>query len=196
MSFNFFTPLPTLATLCLIIAILEGIKWYLVVFLICIFLFINGIVFIDHLDSFLWRNVYSKLLSIFKLSGLSFYCWVVCILCMFCIFLSVMWFTDIVFHHMACEAFFFFFSFWLCSAACDWASQVVLVVKNPLANAGDARNVGLIPGSGRFPWGGNGNPLHYSSLANPLDTGSYLATVHGITKSQTQRCTHVWLEGS
>ena len=46
------------------------------------------------------------------------------------------------------------------------ASQVVLVVKNLPANAGDA---GLIPGSGRSPGGGNGNPLQYSSLVNPMD---------------------------
>ena len=67
-SFNFFTPLPTLATLCLIIAILEGMKWYLIVLLIFIFLFINDI-FIDHLDLFLWKKVIwkkeSKLLPIF-----------------------------------------------------------------------------------------------------------------------------------
>ena len=49
------------------------------------------------------------------------------------------------------------------------ASQVVLVVKNPLANAGDTRDVGLIPGLGRFPGVENGNPLQYSS--NPETTG-------------------------
>ena len=43
-----------------------------------------------------------------------------------------------------------------------WASQVVLVVKNPPANAGDVRDLGLIPGSGRSPGGGHGNPLQYS----------------------------------
>ena len=44
---------------------------------------------------------------------------------------------------------------------------MVLVVKNLPADEGDARNVGLIPGSGRFPGGGNGNPLQYSCLENP-----------------------------
>ena len=52
------------------------------------------------------------------------------------------------------------------------ASQALLVVKNPPANAGDARDVGLIPGSGRFPGGGHGNPLQYSCLENPMDRGA------------------------
>ena len=52
-----------------------------------------------------------------------------------------------------------------------WASQVVLVVKNPPANAGDVRDLGLIPGSGRFPGGGHGNPLQHSCLENPIDQG-------------------------
>ena len=49
----------------------------------------------------------------------------------------------------------------------DWASQVVLVVKNPLANAGDTRDMSSISGLGRSPGGGNGNPLQYSCLENP-----------------------------
>ena len=57
------------------------------------------------------------------------------------------------------------------------------VVKNPPANAGDA---GSIPGSGRSPGGGNGNPLQYSCLENSMDRGAWQATVHGVTKSQTQ----------
>ena len=67
------------------------------------------------------------------------------------------------------------------------ASQVALVVKNPSANAGDARDVGSIPGSGRSPGGGHGNPLQYSCLENPMDRGAWQATVHGAAKSQTQR---------
>ena len=47
------------------------------------------------------------------------------------------------------------------------------VVKNPPANAGDARDVGLIPGLGRYPGGGNGNPLQYFCLGNPRDRGAY-----------------------
>ena len=65
------------------------------------------------------------------------------------------------------------------------ASQMVLVVNNPLANAGDIRDVGLIPGSGRSPGGGHGNPLQYSCLGNPMDRGAWHATVHGVSKSQT-----------
>ena len=51
----------------------------------------------------------------------------------------------------------------------DWASEVVLVVKNPLANAGDTRDTGSIPGLGRSSEGGNGKPLQYSYLENPMD---------------------------
>ena len=67
----------------------------------------------------------------------------------------------------------------------QWASQVVLVVKNPPTNAGDIRDTGSVPGSERFPRGGNGNPLQYSCLENPMDGGAWRATVHGITESQT-----------
>ena len=62
---------------------------------------------------------------------------------------------------------------------CNWTSQVALVVKNPLANAGDA---GSIPGLGRSPGGGPSNPLQYSCLENPMDRGAWWATVLGITK--------------
>ena len=57
------------------------------------------------------------------------------------------------------------------------------VGKESPCNAGD---VGLIPGSGRSPGGGHGNPLQYSYLENPRDRGAQRATVHGITKSRTQ----------
>ena len=56
------------------------------------------------------------------------------------------------------------------------------MVKDLLANAGEA---GLIPGSGRFPGGGHGNPLQYSCLENPRNRGAWQATVHRVTKSQT-----------
>ena len=61
--------------------------------------------------------------------------------------------------------------------------QVVLMVKNPPANAEDIRNVGLIPGPGRFPGGGHGNPFPYSCLENPMDRGAWRATIHRATKS-------------
>ena len=61
---------------------------------------------------------------------------------------------------------------------------MVLVERNPPANAGDWRDVGSIPASGRSPGGGQGNPLQYSCLQNPKDRGAWQATVHGITKSQ------------
>ena len=53
-----------------------------------------------------------------------------------------------------------------------WASQVALVVKNPPANAGDLRDVGSIPRLGRSPGVGNGNPLQYSCLKNPIEQRS------------------------
>ena len=56
------------------------------------------------------------------------------------------------------------------------------MVKNPPASAGDA---GLIPESGKSPGDGNGNPLQYSCLENPVDRGTWWATVHGLIKSQT-----------
>ena len=66
-----------------------------------------------------------------------------------------------------------------------WASQEVIVVTNPLANAGDATDAGLIPGSARSPGERNGNPLQYSYLENSMDRGAWWATVHGVPKSQT-----------
>ena len=66
------------------------------------------------------------------------------------------------------------------------ASQVALVVKDPLANAGDIRDAGSIPGLGRSPGGGHGNPLQYSCLKGPMDRGARRAAVHRVTRSQTQ----------
>ena len=57
-----------------------------------------------------------------------------------------------------------------------------LVVKNPPASGGDARDMGSIPESGRSPGEGNGNPLQCSCLGNPMDRGAWWATVHGVTK--------------
>ena len=63
---------------------------------------------------------------------------------------------------------------------------MALVVKNPPANSGDSRDASSIPGSGSSPGGGNGNPFQYSCLENPMGRGAWQATVHGVTKSQTQ----------
>ena len=63
---------------------------------------------------------------------------------------------------------------------------VALVIKNLPANAGDVRDVGSIPGLGRSPAGGHGNPLQYSCLKNPMDRRARWAAVHGVIKSQTQ----------
>ena len=65
------------------------------------------------------------------------------------------------------------------------ACQVVLVVKNPSANAGDVREVNLIPGLGRFLGEGHDNPLQYSCLEDPMDRGAWRVTVHGVTESRT-----------
>ena len=59
---------------------------------------------------------------------------------------------------------------------------MVLVVRNPPANAGDTRDTGSIPGSGRSPGGGNGNPPQYSCLENPVDRGAWWAPVPGVTE--------------
>ena len=67
-----------------------------------------------------------------------------------------------------------------------------LVLKNLPANAGDTRDVGSIPGSGRSPGVGNGNPLQYSCLENPMDRGAWRATVHGVTESGTTEHTGTW----
>ena len=61
--------------------------------------------------------------------------------------------------------------------------QEAQMVKNPPANAGDE---GSIQGSGRSRGKGNGNPLQYACLENPMDRGAWKATVHGVKKSQTR----------
>ena len=63
--------------------------------------------------------------------------------------------------------------------------QVVLAVKNPSVNAGDIRNLNSIPGSGISLGKGNGSPLQYTCLGNPMDRGAWWATVYGLAKSWT-----------
>ena len=72
-----------------------------------------------------------------------------------------------------------------CFSGSPGASQVVLVVKNLSANAGEKGEVYLIPGWGRSPGGGHGSPLQYSCLENPMDRGAWWATVRRVTKSRT-----------
>ena len=67
-----------------------------------------------------------------------------------------------------------------------WASQVALVVKDLPANAGDIRDAGSIPGSGRSPRGGHGNLFQYSCPENPMDRGAWRAAVYRVAKNQTQ----------
>ena len=65
-------------------------------------------------------------------------------------------------------------------------SQVALVVKNLPASARDIRDVGSIPGSGRYPGGGHDIPLQYTCLENTMDGSAWQATVHGVAKSWTR----------
>ena len=69
------------------------------------------------------------------------------------------------------------------------------VVKNPPANAGDSGDSGLIPGSGRSPGGGNGNPVQYSYLGNPVDRGGWQPTVLRVAKSWTGLSAHTCAAG-
>ena len=70
-----------------------------------------------------------------------------------------------------------------------WASQMALEVKNPPANAGKLKDAVLIPGSGRSPGEGHGNPPQYSCLENPTDRGAWWATVDRVAESDTTEAT-------
>ena len=67
---------------------------------------------------------------------------------------------------------------------------MALVVKNPPANTEDVRKAGSIPGWGRSPGGGHGNPLQYSCLESPKDRGAWWATVHGVAELETTEATY------
>ena len=73
---------------------------------------------------------------------------------------------------------------------CLWGFPGGTEVKNLHANARNTRDMDSIPGSGRFPGEGNGNPLQYSCLVNSMDRGAWWAIVHKVAKSQTQLSTH------
>ena len=65
------------------------------------------------------------------------------------------------------------------------------MVKNLPANAGDTRELGLIPGLGRSPGGGNGNLFQHSCLENSIERGAWQATVHGVAESNVTEHTHI-----
>ena len=67
----------------------------------------------------------------------------------------------------------------------DSLPEVALVVKNPPTNAEDIREMGPIPGLGRSPGGGHGNPLQYSCLENSMGKGAWWTIAHRITKGRT-----------
>ena len=69
------------------------------------------------------------------------------------------------------------------------STALVLVINNPLASAADARDPASIPGLGGSPGEGNGNPLQYSCLENPMDRGAWWATVYGVAK-ESDRTEH------
>ena len=68
--------------------------------------------------------------------------------------------------------------------ACLWAAQVVLLIENLPAAAGDGTDTCSIPGLGRAPGGGHGNPLQGSCLENPMSRGAWRATVHGVDTTE------------
>ena len=101
--------------------------------------------------------------------------------------------TTLEFHLCKAVAFFFFsflfFSFlgyFLNLLFFHWTSQVALVIKNSPANAGDVRGIGSIPGWGRSPGRGHGNPFQYSCLENPMDREVWQAKIHMVPQSQTR----------
>ena len=67
---------------------------------------------------------------------------------------------------------------------------MVLVVKKPPVNAGDLKDLGSVPGLGKSPGGGHGNPLQYSCLENPTDRGAWWAAVHGVAESDATEQAH------
>ena len=77
----------------------------------------------------------------------------------------------------------------------NWSNLAAAVVKNQPDNAGDARDVGSVPESGRAPGERNGNPLQYSFLGNSIHRGAWQATVHGVAKSWTRLsvCTYTYI---
>ena len=73
-----------------------------------------------------------------------------------------------------------------------WDYLVAQLVKNPPSNAGDTKDTGLIPGSGKSLGEGNGNPHQYPCLENAMDKGAWQATVNGVTESWTRLSAHAY----
>ena len=74
-----------------------------------------------------------------------------------------------------------------------YRSMAIQLIKTTPANAGDTRDVGSIPGSGRSPRVGNGNPFQYSCLKNPMEREAWQSRVHGLTKNCIRLSTHTLL---
>ena len=87
-----------------------------------------------------------------------------------------------LFFHLLSHIFLNWIALKVVSVSIFMASQVALVVKNSRAIAGDIRDVDSILGSGRFPEGGHGNPLQYSCLENPMDSGTWRAAIRSVCK--------------
>ena len=114
--------------------------------------------------------------------------------CLLDVFYSSVLFFYILITFLSCINVFIFLSVYLLCVyfrvlLCDYeeayvASQISLVEKNVPANAGNIRDMGSIPESGRSTGGGNGNPLQYSCLEDPMDSGAWRAIVHRVNKSQ------------
>ena len=87
-----------------------------------------------------------------------------------------------------------FFFFFFCCTRSSTGFPGGTVVKSPLTKTGNGRDIGSIPGLGRCPGIGNGNPLQYYCLENSMDRGAWQATVHGVAKSRTllNEYIHTW----
>ena len=160
----------------------EGWLWFLFVFshLLVKFNIFSwvyghwGFLFFFHVNCLILAFAHFSLFSVFPflLSILEFYLYFIYLLfyLFICILFIYLDYYMIVIHFLIC-------------GVIMWASQVLLVVKNLPANAGDRNDVSLIPGSGRLWYG---NPLQYSCLENPMGWGAWLAIVPRVAKSQTQ----------
>ena len=144
---------------------------------------VKGIYFGGLFSSVFWAH---GGLSKWKLLNCFFDPFSLCLLCYLCVELQ---YLDLYFQGFPLVSWSLLLSIYMSSFALlsyVWgASQVAPVVENLPASAGNLREVGLIPGSGRSPREGNGNPLHYSSWENPMGREAWWATIHGLAKSWT-----------